>query len=351
MAVVVGLYKWVHINHWPPWDWKHNGVAHPVSLGSILGPAAFYAACALGLFFIGHIVATPYKLAKERADEHTRQLEKVQTLHDEEREKDRETHRREQDEAREKYDRSLEEAVQANALIENRLTAAERDHEQALAEIERLKAEPVSARHFQELQAIVAATWAAIDVNKKAVTGKDRVALFGHFPDLREPLDEWDAAIQRVWDISAAQEARLIVEAAGLGVSTPAFAMDLLIPMILSVTRERANRGQLNLGMRFDWQQFESGTDGLEPILWLHGITSPIVYLEPFGGEPIGRSEAIVRVQRLYAAAQTWPETLAYAERDVTSGWVPIKPALLDRLDDLKRRDHYKKGDGCPRCD
>jgi len=290
-----------------------------VTADQVIIPAAIGSASVLFIFFVGHLAAMPYRMAKTREEEHRREMTRAEQAHD---------------------------------LTRSHLKVAEQRHEQALAEVEHLRAEPVSPKHFQELNTIIRRMLAAVDENKKLPEGKDRRAILGHFPELDQRLLDWDQSIQNVYDRTADLEAKMWTEANRLGITEPVFTMDALIPTLLAATRLRADRGQLALPFEFTWFQAHDEVNGeviKEPVLWMKGCSTAVATLDRVI-PPLEGSEAVARIEALFFAAQEWSETLVYAIRDKASGWIPLKAPLVDTLGDLAERDHYKRGNGCPRC-
>ena len=215
------------------------------------------------------------------------------------------------------------------------------------AELDHFRELPVSDAHFAELKNLIAGTRAAISGNHKTLTGSERLSVVGHFPHLAQPFDDWDAAIERIYDWSAELEARLRVEAATQGVTEPGFDVDAILPLLLRVIRGRADGEQPALA--FELRFFQQGApDGqYHPGVWIDGVNSVAIDLEK---AQLTAAQAAERLNGLLAASQAWPETHAYADRDRVAGWVELKEPLVTRLDELLQRHNYKQGNGCPRC-
>jgi hypothetical protein len=144
-------------------------------------------------------------------------------------------------------------------------------------------------------------------------------------------------------------------EAGQRGIVEPIFNANELVPLLTQMTAERADRQMLKHGIDFWHLWGEVGPSTIGPPTW-HLVLAirpgtPMVILTPIPGvEQLSRSECIFRVEKLFADAQAWPETLAYQTRNQDSGYQLLQMPLVDKLDDLRKRHSYKRDSGCPRC-
>jgi hypothetical protein len=95
------------------------------------------------------------------------------------------------------------------------------------------------------------------------------------------------------------------------------------------------------------WRFF--GEEGQPPESMFFGrLGTAVAYPQADGA--LGFWDYILRFELIVADMQAWPETLDYARRDELSGWKELLGPLESQLEDLARREHYKRGDGCPQC-
>ena len=90
-----------------------------------------------------------------------------------------------------------------------------------------------------------------------------------------------------------------------------------------------------------------SGADGMSRSLQAGRV---VTLDQPPEVVSLSRWECILKIEMLFSDAEKWPETLAYQTRDQDSPWAELQAPLLAELDALIKRDFFKKGNGCPRC-
>ncbi len=215
--------------------------------------------------------------------------------------------------------------------------------------------EVVSDRHFAEIRAIVARLEASTRSNRpsKYADEKDRLVISQHFPKVSSLLDEWDRSINFVYERTTALTDRFKSEAMKRGIVTPQFKVENVVALFFTATLLRADQGTLNFEMKFKWDRRpDTYIEGGMPVcLFLRPNPDALVQLSA-GSEfkLVPEENCKSWIEKLFWDSQSWPETLACATRDRDSGWPELKPRVLDALDDLIKRDNFRKGKGCVRC-
>lgn len=321
-GLYVGLYTWIHSDGWP---WQHRKVIHPLELWSICWPGLVWFGLVLLAFFIGHFLATPFRLARQALLDH---LAAVATKESE---------------------------IQSIAFERDVAIVAK---ESAETELHVLQTSDVPESHFIEIQSLLKLIESDVDRNKPwDMTDDTNVQVVrAHFPTLMDAIEKWNAALEKVYEVTAELEARFAIELASRGIATPNWSVIRIRQTFLLVTQARADRNQLGWPMDFKWVPFVPKSEGPEKdgqrwLYWNDNTNDPIVDLGQGGGGPfLDRAECEARLESLFWDMQKWPETLAYGSRNADSGWAELKQPILDESRALLRRHNFKWSKNCALC-
>ena len=300
LAIVVlgSLLNWYRLSH------PAHGKAVHVSVWGAVWPSLAVAVVVLLGFLMFHIAAMPWRFAKaEQA----------------------------------KLDKAEAAAYEANAR---------------LFEIQK---EPLSDRHTAELKEILQRVVRSVATNHQCDFGHttDRNVVFRHFPQLIKPTEDWDHAIQLVYDRSATLEAQFRDEMRLRGLTEEPYLYEALAKVLVDALRH--DLATYDVPSSLPWQAYGN---------WVQiGNTRVITF--PDVDDQLGNQAApheLKQLQRkiasatgpveaLWEEAHSWPTAEDFRNRDTDTSWPELQPLLLDELDALLKRDHFKKGLGCERCE
>lgn len=224
----------------------------------------------------------------------------------------------------------------------------ERDH---------LLRKPVGTKHAASLQATLEAVRRSLLAKKSVTYSKTQEmvlmdAFRVHFSELVIPLQEWDEAIVRLKVAKIAVRSRLGAEAKQRGLMSPEFDAMQIIGAIEAVTLVRAEQGQLDIPLSYQWQGFRryredrdvlspgSGSDG-----WI------VVPHDPEESDEEWREGCNPLIQRVDALAidcQGWPEPLECVE-----AWADLgrrQAVVMGALDLAAMREIIRADQHCPVC-
>jgi hypothetical protein len=203
-------------------------------------------------------------------------------------------------------------------------------------EIKKSKAAPlpqIPALHEERLRETAQWLWLQVQIgNKSTVEGdQPRIAAFlTHVPELAQPVEGWNEAIQARSDASAAYKALLAAEV-GTRLDSHKFVHETLYPEIETNALAAARSHPVRQRMAFSGLRFAPGNIG--PVSFPDGRQIIAADL----GEQ-ATADAVNTVHDLLTDAVFWPETQAVitAEESVSA----MKQPLMDRLIDVKDHRH-----------
>jgi hypothetical protein len=217
-------------------------------------------------------------------------------------------------------------------------------------------ARPLPDDHRDELEARMDLLRMAVELEDACefgdLPGRERPrhdSFLAHFPELAEPIAEWNACVERVRSAPAELWTWLETAARLRGITEPPYALGTLIDRLAVLTAERSRNGELALAHELRVESFRDRVGGIECVsLLMDGQTIARLPCAARDGMEPDVPASVTLVQSLYDEARTTREAIEVG--GVRDALLDIKQPLLDELAAHASADSLAFTSGCPVC-